>query len=103
MMRAKNAGTAVKEAASLRVVSKGLRKIDNEAIVRGEARYTADMLPPGTLYAKILRSPHAHARLKSIKVDKALAIAGVSLVLTHENVPRIPHTSPLPMLIARGL
>ena len=83
----------VGDVSDLRVVSKSLRKIDNEAIVRGEARYTEDMLPPDVLYAKILRSPHAHARLKSIKIDGALAVPGVVLVLTHENVPRIPYTT----------
>jgi putative selenate reductase molybdopterin-binding subunit len=77
----------------LKVVSKRLRKVDAEALVKGEARYTADMLPPDTLYAKMLRSPHAHARIKKINVDKALAIPGVLLVLTHENVPRIPYTT----------
>jgi len=80
------------KASRLRVVSKSLRKLDNEAIVRGEARYTGDMVPAGALYAKILRSPHAHARIKSIKIDAALAIPGVVLVLTHENIPRIPYT-----------
>jgi putative selenate reductase molybdopterin-binding subunit len=67
--------------------------VDGEAIVKGEARYTADMVPPGSLYAKVLRSPHAHARIKSIKTDRALAVPGVVLVLTHENVPRIPYTT----------
>ncbi len=81
------------QSAGLKVVSKRLRKVDAEALVKGEARYTADMLPPETLYAKMLRSPHAHARIKKINVDKALAVPGVSLVLTHENVPRIPYTT----------
>ena len=77
----------------LRVVSKSHRKLDGEAIVKGEARYTADMLPTGTLYGKILRSPHAHARIKRIDARNALAVPGVSLVLTHENVPRIAYTT----------
>ena len=84
---------ACKPGSGLRVVSKRLRKIDGEAIVKGEARYTTDMLPPGALYAKVLRSPHAHARLTSIKTEKALAVPGVVLVLTNENVPRVPYTT----------
>lgn len=88
-LRTSAAGTG----SALRVVSKRLRKFDGEAIVKGEARYTADMLPPGALCAKILRSPHAHARIRSIKTDQALAVPGVVLVLTHQNVPRIPYTT----------
>ena len=81
------------KAAPLKVVSKRLRKVDGDAIVKGAARYTADMVPEGALYAKILRSPHAHARIRSISIEKALAVPGVVLVLTHENVPRIPYTT----------
>ncbi|MFZ1947932.1 MAG: molybdopterin cofactor-binding domain-containing protein, partial [bacterium] len=87
------AGAPAADRDTFRVITKSHRKLDGAAIVRGEARYTADMLPEGALYAKILRSPHAHARLKSIKTDKALAVPGVRLVLTHENVPRIAHTT----------
>jgi putative selenate reductase molybdopterin-binding subunit len=78
--------------AGLRVVSKRHKKLDGDAIVKGEARYTADLVPPGALYGKVLRSTNAHARIKSIRTDAALAVPGVVLVLTHENVPRIPYT-----------
>ena len=77
MARARNSGAVVrvKQASGLKVVSKSLRKIDNEAIVRGEARYTADMVPPGALYAKVLRSPYARAKITSLDVTKARAVA----------------------------
>src|SRR5690349_17215632 len=45
--------------------------------VRGEARYTADVQLPGMLHAAVLRSPHAHARVKRIDFAKALAAPGV--------------------------
>jgi putative selenate reductase molybdopterin-binding subunit len=77
----------------LRVVSKRLPKIDGEAIVRGAPHYTMDMVPPEALYAKILRSPGAHALIRRIKKDNALALPGVVAVLTHEDVPRIPYTT----------
>ena len=49
-----------------------LRNPFAEAIVTGQARYTLDVPPmEGTLHLKVLRSPHAHARIKSIKRDKA--------------------------------
>jgi putative selenate reductase molybdopterin-binding subunit len=76
-----------------RVVSKRLPKVDGEAIVRGAPHYTMDMVPEGALYAKVIRSPHAHARIKGINRQRALEVPGVVLVLTHEDVPRIPYTT----------
>ncbi|HZS31282.1 MAG TPA: xanthine dehydrogenase family protein molybdopterin-binding subunit [Gaiellaceae bacterium] len=49
--------------------------------VRGEARYTADIRLPGMLQAAILRSPHAHARVKRIDLAPALALPGVRAAL----------------------
>ena len=48
---------------------------------RGEARYTADIRLPGMLHAAVLRSPHAHARVKGISFDDALAAPGVRAVV----------------------
>ncbi|HWM29645.1 MAG TPA: 2Fe-2S iron-sulfur cluster-binding protein, partial [Woeseiaceae bacterium] len=46
-------------------------------IVTGKARYTMDVAMDGLLHIKVLRSPHAHARILSIRRDKALAVPGV--------------------------
>ena len=86
-------GTKVIASTELKVVSKRLPKVDGRAIVRGEARYTKDFAREDALFAKIVRSPYAHARIKKIDPTEALAIPGVELVLTHEHVPRIPHTT----------
>ena len=50
--------------------------------VTGRAQYSADIQLPGLLHAKVLRSPHVHARIKSIDPARALALPGVKVVVT---------------------
>ncbi|MBT8160783.1 MULTISPECIES: molybdopterin-dependent oxidoreductase [Arthrobacter] len=60
------------------------------AVVTGTARYTLDVPAeqlPGLLHLKLLRSPHAHARIVSIDTTAALRIPGVVAVFTHEDAP----------------
>jgi putative selenate reductase molybdopterin-binding subunit len=57
------------------------------AVISGAARYTLDVAPAGLLHLKLLRSPHPHARIKSIRKDGALAVPGVRAVLTYEDAP----------------
>ncbi len=54
--------------------------------VTGRARYGADINLPGMLYGKVLRSPHAHARIKSIDTSRALAFPGVKAVVTSDEM-----------------
>ena len=56
--------------------------------VTGRARFGADFSLPGQLIGKVLRSPHAHAVIKSIDTSKAEALAGVKAVITAEGLPR---------------
>src|SRR5207245_11193824 len=51
----------------------------------GMATYTGDIHRPGMLCARVLRSPHAHARIRRIDSSRALALAGVKAIATHEN------------------
>ncbi|MCO8271287.1 molybdopterin-dependent oxidoreductase [Actinoplanes sp. TRM 88003] len=56
-------------------------------VVTGRARYTFDLDVPGVLHLKVLRSPHAHARITAVRTEAALAVPGVELVLTHADAP----------------
>ncbi len=66
----------------LAVVGRSLPGVDSVAKLTGTARFTGDRLLPGMLHGKILRSPHAHARVRSVDTRRALAIPGVVSVLT---------------------
>ena len=69
----------------------GTRPIRHDGVdkVMGRARYSADITLPGLLFGKILRSPHAHARIKSIDPSRALAFPGVKAVVTSADLPQI--------------
>jgi CO/xanthine dehydrogenase Mo-binding subunit len=61
----------------LTIVGRDAVRTDAPERVRGEVRYTADIQLPGMLHAAILRSPHAHARVRTIDLSRALAAPGV--------------------------
>ena len=62
----------------------GTRPIRHDGVdkVTGRAIYGADVQMAGLLHGKVLRSPHAHARIRSIDVSRALALPGVKAVVT---------------------
>ena len=65
-------------------VGHNVPRIDAYERVTGRATYTRDIQLPGMLYARVLRSPHPHARIRSIDVSRAEALPGVRAVVTHE-------------------
>ena len=62
--------------------------------VTGRAQYGADFQMSGLLHGKVLRSPHAHARIKSIDTSKAEALPGVKAVVTSKDLPVSQMTDP---------
>jgi 4-hydroxybenzoyl-CoA reductase alpha subunit len=69
------------------VVGKARRRVDGRAKVTGQLRYADDLSMPRMLNAKLLRSPHPHAVVEEINVDKASSHPGVHLVLTGKDFP----------------
>ena len=57
--------------------------------VTGKAIYTADLQLPGMVHGRIVRSPHAHARIKEIDASEALKLPGVMAVVTHDDFPNL--------------
>lgn len=73
----------------LRHIGKVRRKIDAAAMLRSDPLFVEDMLHPGTLHLKVLRSPHRHARIRSLDVTAAGSLPGVIFIATPENVPDV--------------
>ena len=79
-----------KNNSELKVVGKPVKRIDGYDKVSGTAKYTFDRLLPHTAFAKILRCPHPHAKIKKIDISAAEKIQGVFAIITSENSPKIP-------------
>jgi CO/xanthine dehydrogenase Mo-binding subunit len=73
--------------ATFSTVGESVERLGLAAKVTGAAEYTADLKLPGMLYGRVLRSPHAHARVLSIDASEAMRLPGVHAVLTYEDVP----------------
>lgn len=71
----------------LAVAGHSIARTDDLQKVTGTLMYAADYPQEGYLHGKILRSPHPHARIKSIDISKAKSLPGVAAVLTAEDVP----------------
>ena len=73
-------------------VNQNIPKVDGLGLVTGKPAYTDDLAPKDALIVKVLRSPYAYAKIKCINTEKALQLKGVSLILTHKNVPDTVYT-----------
>src|SRR4030042_5846938 len=72
--------------ATYKYVGKRGPRLDAGDKVTGRTQFATDRYFPEMLYAKVLRSPFAHARINRIDVEKARRQAGVVTVLTHEDI-----------------
>lgn len=78
------------------IIGRALKTKEGYRLVKGSGRYVDDVRLPNISYAAILRSPYAHARIKSIDCSKAITAPGVIAVLTSEDVTKM--TDPLPQM-----
>ena len=70
---------------ALTTLGHATHRIDAVERTTGKATYSGDVMLPGMLYARVLRSPHPHARIVRIDASKALALPGVKAVVSNEN------------------
>jgi len=74
-------------------VGKPEKKVDAVKLAQGKPAFAADIEKRGMLVAKVLHSPHAHARIKDIDTSKAKTIPGVAAVLTWQDIPRVVYST----------
>jgi len=74
-------------------IGKPEQKVDGVKLVTGKPVFCDDLKMDGMLYAALLTSPHAHARIKKIDASRARALPGVHAVLTHQDIPRVHYAS----------
>ena len=86
------------EHAELAVVGTRRKRLDGFEKVSGRSVFTDDIKLPGMLHGKILRSPHARARIVSIDTSKAEALPGVKVVVTGRDVPDLMHSEHQPVM-----
>ena len=77
------------------IIGQRMLRREDPALLTGEAKFTNDLVLPGALHLAVLRSPYAHARIKSINVSDALAMPGVVAVYTGKDL-RDAWAAPMP-------
>ena len=88
---------AVSEATAERYVGSRQRKHNGDLFLTGRASFFNDLVVPNTAYAAVLRSPHAHARIRKIDTKKAAQAPGVIATLTGEEAREL--AGPIPFFI----
>src|SRR5215469_1479891 len=78
-------------------VGASVKRREDAALLTGRGRFVDDISFPGTLVARMVRSPHPHARIRSIDASGALRMPGVHLVITHADLPEVLRGQRFPM------
>jgi carbon-monoxide dehydrogenase large subunit len=90
----------------VKFVGDRLRRKEDPRLLQGRGQYVGDIVLPGMLHAAILRSPHAHARIGAVDVDRARAVSGVAAVFTFADLGaaarELPVIPPHPALGAKN-
>ena len=86
--------SVMKTTRDVRGIGLSIPRPDGPEKVTGHVQYVADITLKGLLHAKLLRSPHAHARIVRIDTSKAQALAGVRAVLTAGDIPELKKKAP---------
>src|SRR2546427_12524596 len=73
-------------AQTTKVFGESVLRKEDDRFLTGRGNFVADMLPPGTVFAKFVRSPYADARIRSINTAKARRLPGVLDVLTSQDM-----------------
>ena len=76
----------------MKVVNKKIPSVDGLGVMKGRRAFTDDFAEKDSLIVKVLRSPHAFAKIISIDDSEALKLDGIEMVLTHKDFKRIPFT-----------
>ena len=75
------------------MIGKGVKKIDSESLLSGQAVYTDDLVfHKDVLTVKLLRSPYPFARIKNIDVEKAKEVEGIVDIYTYKDVPQVRYS-----------
>ncbi len=80
---------------STKLVGTATRRKEDPDILLGQARYTQDISLPGMLHAAIFRSPIAHARIRAIRMERALALTGVVAGFTGQELRKLSFLKPM--------
>jgi CO/xanthine dehydrogenase Mo-binding subunit len=86
--------STMKTTRDVKGVGVAIPRPDGPEKVTGRVQYVADIQPKGLLHAKLLRSPHAHAKIVSIDTSAAKALPGVRAVLTAKDIPHLKKKAP---------
>jgi carbon-monoxide dehydrogenase large subunit len=86
------------------MIGHAVKRKEDPRLLTGRGKYAADVRLPGMLHAAVLRSPHAHARVVAVRTERALALPGVTAVITAADLGRVGNIpvrlGPRPSLVA---